>query len=321
MGSGAVFLGQVCLPLSYAKEAYPAEQIRWIVYTKPGGGFDLLARSLAPYMKMYLKEISKGAKAGDMIIRNMPEAGGLKAYTTIYNAKPDGYTIGDFNSGSYSDSMFSKSEIDYRRYTYLVRTGVSYRVIVTHKNGFKSWEEMMKAGRERELKWAVGNFGHGAHISAILIKEFARVPARFIYFPGTAENINAVLRGDVHMAIVSEESANALIDAGEIKVLTVLSDASRYPDVPSIAQVGHPELAEPAKLHRLVIAPPNLPGEITDILVSTFKKIFNDKQFLAQAKKIGFAPDPVYAAEADRLAQSIFNYYDENMPIFKKYLT
>lgn len=147
---------------------------------------------------------------------------------------------------------------------------------------------MMKAGKEKEVKWAVGNFGHGAHISAILIKEVAKVPTRFILFPGTAENINAVLRGDVHMAIVSEESAKAMIDAGELRVLTVLSDTSQYPEVPSISQLGYPELAKPAELHRLVIGPPNLPIEITDILISAFRKVFNDKEFLAQAKKLGF---------------------------------
>lgn len=321
IGGGAVFLGGVRLPLSFAKELYPAEQIKWIVYAKAGGGFDLIARSIAPYLGRYLKELSKGAKGGETMIKNIPEAGGEKAYSTIYHAKPDGYTIGDFETGVYSESMFSKSEIDYKRYTFLVRTGVSFRVIVTNKNGFKSWEEMMKAGKEKEVKWAVGNFGHGAHISAILIKDLAKVPARLVIFPGTAENANAVLRGDVHMASVTEESAKAMINAGEFRVLTVLSDTSPYPGVPSIAQLGYPELAEPTKLHRLVIGPPNVPAEIAGSLVSAFKKVFGDKEFLTQAKKLGFAPDPIYGVEAERLAKNIFKYYDENTSILKKYLT
>ncbi|MCG6534107.1 MAG: tripartite tricarboxylate transporter substrate binding protein [Syntrophales bacterium LBB04] len=321
IGGSAVFLNGVQLPKALAKDIFPSQKIQWIVYSKPGGGFDLIARTIAPYLGKYLKEASKAAQGGDTIIRNITEAGGQRAYSTIYNAKPDGYTLGDLNTGSYCETMFTKSDIDYRKFTFIVRNGVSSRIVVTNKNGFKSWEEMMKAGKEKEVKWACGNFGAGAHISAILAKEFMKVPARLINFPGTAENANAILRGDVQMGLATDESAKALIDAGELRVLTVFADKSSYPGVPSLAQLGFPDLAEAALLHRMIIGPPNIPREITNSLTSAFKKLLSDAKFLAQAKKIGFDPDPLYGADAERMVKKIFKYYDDNAPILKKYLT
>jgi tripartite-type tricarboxylate transporter receptor subunit TctC len=320
-GGGAVLLSGIYHPLAFAKDIYPAEKIQWIVYTKPGGGFDLIARNISPYLGKYLREGTKGAKGGDTIIRNVTEGGGLRAYIAIYSAKPNGYTIGDLNTGSYCETMFSKSEIDYRRFTFIVRNGVSARIVVTNKNGFKSWDEMVKAGKEKEVKWACGNFGAGSHISAILAKEFMKLPVRLINFPGTAENANAVIRGDVQMGLATEESAKALIDAGELRVLTVFADKSSYPGVPSLAQLGFPDLAEAALLHRMIIGPPNLPSNITNSLASAFKSVLSDKQFLEKAKLISFDPDPLYGADAERLVKKIFKYYDDNAAVLKKYLT
>jgi len=42
---------------------------------------------------------------------------------------------------------------------------------------------------------------------------------------------------------------------------------------------------------------------------------------LTQAKKIGFDPDPLYGADAERPVKKIFKYYDDNASILKKYLT
>jgi putative tricarboxylic transport membrane protein len=320
IGGGAVLLNGVCLPQAFGADVYPAEKIRWVCPNKAGGGFDLVARCITPYLGKYLKEI-RGAKGGEIKIDNITQAGGVRAYSTIYNAKPDGYTVGDLNTGAYCETMFSKSDIDYRKYTYVLRTGVSARIVITNKNGFKSWNDMLKAGKEKEVKWAAGNYGAGAHMSAILLKEFAKLPVRLINYPGTAEAANAILRGDVQMGLATEESAKALIDAGELRVLATFSDKSAYPGAPSLTQLGYPELAEASLLHRMVIAPPNLPRNILDSLNAAFRKVFADKDFLAQGKVIDFEPTPLYGQQAEALVKKIFKYYDDNAPILKKYLT
>ena len=321
VGGATMLLGGVRPILSFAKGPYPSDRLIWILPVKAGGGFDMAARLITPYLTKHLKESSKEANKVAVFTKNIYEAGGIKAYESVFNAKPDGYTIGYFNAAVVTENITSKIDIDYNQYTYLVRTHFAVRTIVTHKRSkFKNWEGMMKAGKEKELKWGASNFGRGHHVACILVKETAKVPARLINFPGSAENSNALLRGDVDLGIIGEASGKAMIDAGEFIVLTTLSETTEYPGVPSIAQLGYPELADPLKLHYYLIAPPKLPQEVTDILISSFKKVFSDKEFLANAKKLEIDPDPLYGVDAQRVAQKFFKYYEEKTPILKKYL-
>ncbi len=317
--SAVMLLSGFHLTLALAAEIYPAEKITWINPTKAGGGSDLVARSIALYLGKYLKE-AKGAKGGEVVIKNIPEAGGNKAYNMIFYAKADGYTIGDFNNAFVTENITSKVEFDYNKFTYIARTGVSLHVLLARKDGVKNWEEMMAAGKQKELKWGTSNFGRSSHVSCIILKEAAKIPARIINFPGAAEAVNALLRGDVQILTTSESSGKALIEAGEFRVLTVFADKSQYKGVPSIAQLGYPELTGPLGQHRLLVGPPNLPKEVVNTLVSGLKKVLSDKEFLAQAEKLEFDPAPLYGADAEKQAQGLFKYYDTMTPILKKYL-
>ena len=46
------------IPLGYAAEAFPSGKITWIVGFQPGGGEDIMARGIAPYLEKYLKAVS-----------------------------------------------------------------------------------------------------------------------------------------------------------------------------------------------------------------------------------------------------------------------
>ena len=111
-----------------------------------------------------------------------------------------------------------------------------------------------------------------------------------------------------------------MLDAGEIRAIMVLSEKSEFPGVPTVVQLGFPELAETTKLQRFVIGPPNIPKETGNVLISSFRKVFTDKEFLAHAKRLNFSPDPIYGEDAERLAKNLFKYYEEKTPILKKYL-
>lgn len=321
ISGGAALLGGIQLPISYAKEIYPSGRITWINPVSAAGGSDLIARSIAQYLGKYLKEGVKDGKGGDVMVKNVTGAGGRKAYNMIFNAKPDGYTIGDFNNSFVTENISSKVEFDYNKYTYIARTGVSLHLVVTSKNGFKTWDEMIQAGKNKELKWGVTNFGRTGHVTSILLKEATNIPARFINFPGGPECLGALLRGDVQVATGSESAAKALLEAGELRVLTVLTEKSHYAGVPSIAELGYPEMTGPLGQHRLLVGPPNVPTDIVNTLVTCLKKVFSDKDFLAVADKLEFDPDPLYGVDAERKAHELFKFYDEKIPILKKYLT
>jgi tripartite-type tricarboxylate transporter receptor subunit TctC len=320
VGSGAALLSGLPAPYGLAKDIYPARNISWIIPVKPGGGMDLVARTIMAYLPDAFREVVKDAKISGVVAKNVPEAGGRRAYSNIFNAKPDGYTIGDFNSAFVTDSIVDTIDFDYTRYTFLVRTGAAERAIVARKNTFKSWDELMKAGKIKELKLAASNFGRGYHVACILLKEATKLPARLINFPGASENMNALVRGDVDIAMLTEESIKPMVDAGEFKLLLWIGDRCPYPGVPNVKDIGYPDLSEPLKLQRLVIGPPNMPKATKDVLIAAFKRVLNNKAFLEKAKNINFGVEPLYGADAEVLAKKLFRYYNDQTPLLKKFL-
>jgi tripartite-type tricarboxylate transporter receptor subunit TctC len=322
--AGMALWSGVGLPVVFGQEMYPAKRITWINFTKAGGGSDIMARTVASYLSKYLKEVSKQPKGGEIVVRNESGASGRKAFNMIYHAAPDGYTIGDFNSTFVTENIGSKSEeFDYNKFTFLARIGVSLPAVVTHKNGPKGWDEMMKQGQKKELKWACGQFGMSAHTSSILLKEAAQVPARLVNFPGSVETVNALLRGDVDIGTVGEGAAKAMIQAGELRVLAVVTEvqAKRYPGVPTLAKLGAADLADPLGQHCLIIGPPNLPKEIVDTLITNFKKVFGDKDLVADVfQRLNFDIAPLYGLEVERRLQTLAKFYEEKAPVLAKYL-
>ena len=316
----AVFLGQVAPCFAKEKDIYPAGKITWFVPYKAGGGFDLLARGISPYLNEYLQGGASGSKGG-IVMRNEPASGGRKAYSLIYNAKPDGHTIGAFDIGFIAETFLHDVGFDISKFTFLVRAMKTDRLIVTNKNGFANWEEMINASKIKPLKWGTGAFLQSTQLDSIVLTERMGIPARFIpWAGGTSESMNALMRGDIQVALVSDDSVKGLLDAGEIKPLAVIAEKSKYPGVPSIKDLGHPDLAEKLGTQRFVIAPPGLPSNIKNAFISAYKKVMIDQSFLSYAKKLDLDFKPLYGEQAEKAFKNVNGYYQNDLkPLYIKY--
>ena len=73
-------------------DLYKGKTVTYIVPTEPGGGYDLYGRLVAEYMQKHLP-------GSTFVVKNVPGAGQLVGGNTIYASKPDGLTIGTFNTG------------------------------------------------------------------------------------------------------------------------------------------------------------------------------------------------------------------------------
>ena len=73
-------------------EFFKGKTVTYIVATAPGGGYDTYGRLITEYMQRYLP-------GSTFIVKNVPGAGHIVGANTIYASKPDGLTIGTFNTG------------------------------------------------------------------------------------------------------------------------------------------------------------------------------------------------------------------------------
>src|SRR5689334_9982846 len=75
-----------------AQAAYPDKPIAMIVAYAPGGGTDMTARAIAPYIEKYLGNQAR------IIIVNKSGAGGAIGFSQLAHSPADGYTIGMINT-------------------------------------------------------------------------------------------------------------------------------------------------------------------------------------------------------------------------------
>src|SRR5689334_663524 len=87
-----MFATALLLAGSIAAAAYPERPIAMIVAYPPGGGTDLIARAVAPFVEKYL---GGGAK---IVVVNRAGAGGEVGFAALANSVPDGYTVGFVNT-------------------------------------------------------------------------------------------------------------------------------------------------------------------------------------------------------------------------------
>src|SRR5581483_3796320 len=77
---------------------YKGKTVTYIASTAPGGGYDVYGRLVAEFMQKHLP-------GSTFVVKNVPGAGHIIGANTIYASKPDGLTIGIFNTGLIYDQV------------------------------------------------------------------------------------------------------------------------------------------------------------------------------------------------------------------------
>ena len=299
---------------AYAED-YPSKDIRLIIGSETGGGFDTYARAIGRYMKKYLPE------GINVIVENRPGAGHKIAITMVYNSEPDGYTIGmPIMPGLYFPQMFEKQKYDMTKVTWLVTILKDPRVIaIAPYSKFKTLKDLQKAESVR-----VPIVGFSSKTGVILANEKLGIKAKYISgHKSGKEAVLAALRGDGDAVGFSFGSLRKFIVKKQLIPVVVLGSEKRIPailEVPTLAELGHPELNKMLGTYRVLAGPPNLPADRTKYLRDTIWKTLNDEEFVAWSKQ---ANRPVEAMDGKATAKAldpVMKEYTNYKDILKKYV-
>ena len=296
---------------TYAED-YPSKDIRLVIGGKPGGGFDTYARAIGRYMKKYLPE------GVNVIVENRPGAGHKIAITMVYNSKPDGYTIGmPMMPGLYFPQMFEEQKYDMTKVTWLVTILKEPRVIAIAPNSkFKTLQDLQQA---ESVRFPIVGFS-----GVILANEKLGINAKYISgHKNSKEAVLAALRGDADSVCFTFGSLRKFFAKKQLIPVAILGSEKRIPaipEVPTLAELGHPDLNKMLGTYRVLAGPPNLPADRTKYLRDTIWKTLNDAEFVAWSKQ---AKRPVEALDGEATAKTldpVMKEYTNYKDILKKYV-
>jgi tripartite-type tricarboxylate transporter receptor subunit TctC len=274
----------VALLPGFAAAQYPERVINVIVAYSPGGGTDLIARAIAPYIE---KNLGGSAK---LAVVNRAGAGGEIGFAALAAAAPDGYTIGFVNTPPLLTIPIERPvQFGWQRYEYLGNIIDDPCNFSVHTDtDIKDLKQLAAYAKANPGAVTVGTTGIGSddHLAMLLFGRAAGVQLRHIPFKGSA---------DVRAAIAGKQITVAAINIGEamqyqkggtpLRNLVQMSPArtNLAPDLPNAREQGFD--IEMSSL-RGMVAPKGLPPEIRDRLVKAIERSVADPEF--QAKAIQF---------------------------------
>ena len=232
-------LAAYVLPQAPASAAYPDRIIKIVVPLTPGGGTDLIARTLA-------QEMAKDLGA-TVIIENKPGAGTIIGTQTVASSAPDGYTLlmGTF-ANAVNPSLYTRLPYEpHRDFAPVALVARSFNVVVVNPSSpIKSIADLIAAARAEPDKLSYGTYGTGtsAHLAGELFKHMAKVNLTTVPYKGSAPAITDLVGGRIQVMFTTVASAAALVEAGQLRAIAVTSTerSPAFPQLPTVSEAGVP---------------------------------------------------------------------------------
>ena len=280
-----------------ATPGWPNKPLRIVVGFPGGSSPDLTARTFAePLSKML---------GHPVIVENKVGAGGNIAADYIAKSRDD-HTIGLFINGNLTIANLINKRVPYnpqKDLAPLTLVGVSPLVLTApvHLPDAPDGTDaraFLAAAKKAGDKWSYGTPGVGTvgHIGTELMKARTGIAPVHVPYPGYPQVAQAMLGGQLQMALLPPALALAQEKAGKLRLIgvTAAGRSTLAPDVPSLAEAGVPNLnlemwnafAAPASM------PANLRARLSDALIEIARSPeVRSKMFQQGWQAVGSSPE------------------------------
>ena len=236
LGALVAIAALTTLSATTALAAFPDKPLRMVVPFAPGGGTDLVARTLSVGMA---KELGQ-----NIIIDNRPGAGTIIGTDAVAKSAPDGsmMLMATF-AHAVNPSLQAKLPYDTEKaFAPVALIGRGPNVLVVRADSpYKTVQDVIKAAKADPKKLAYASQGNGtsAHLAGEMFTNLAKVQMTHVPYRGAGPALTDLLGGQVSMMFATAAAASPLIASGKLRALgvTSVSRSAGFKDVPAIAEV------------------------------------------------------------------------------------
>jgi putative tricarboxylic transport membrane protein len=287
-GLAAVALALLGSPwaVAVANAAYPDRPITLIVPWGAGGGTDATGRILASLMEQKL--------GVPVSVVNRTGGSGVIGHSAIATAAPDGYTLGVVTVEIGMMHWQGLTELSYRDYTPLVLYNADPAGLqVRADSEWHTAKDLLAAVKAKPRQYKGSGTGQGGiwHLALAGMLQAAGIApdaAPWVPSQGAAPGLQDLVAGGVDIVPCSVPEAQALLEAGRVKSLAVMSDERNpaFPDVPTLKEATGLDWKVAA--WRGIAGPKGMPDEVSQKLVPLLKQIWDGQEFKDFMAKRGF---------------------------------
>jgi tripartite-type tricarboxylate transporter receptor subunit TctC len=225
-------------PLLAAPDSYPAKPIRIIVPFPPGGGSDMVARTVATRLGESWKV--------PVMVDNRPGGNTVIAAEQAAKAAPDGYTlfVAIDSTLAMNQSLYTKLPYDpIGSFTPLTLAITMPMVLAVHPSTpANSVSELLALAKARNGQLAYAHGALPAQVAGEVFKASTKADMLAVPYKGGAPAMTDTVGGTVPVIFDALGPAMPFIKGGKVRALAVTSAARSplLPEVPTLAEAGVP---------------------------------------------------------------------------------
>ena len=274
---------------SMAADNYPSKQLNYTIAFGPGGGNDLMSRTLVKIMKKY-------DLFGGQNIRVENRAGGSGAIGFNYVAQQKG---NPYHASSTSGNFLGTPIVSNTGWTYKDFTPIGLLaqdamfLVVRSDSNFKTLKDLVEYAKTNDLK--IGGTGAAGpeRVVAGLFADTAGI--KFTYVPSQDDGglITSLTSSSLDAIVANPSEVSGQVAAGNFIPLGY-SERKRstvFPDVPTFAEQGYDfDFALP----RGVVLPGGVSTEVRDWWVETLKKVVETPEWKEYLETKGLSGNTIF---------------------------
>lgn len=284
---------------SEVKDSYtPQKNITVFAPYSAGGGVDTWGRNFSAML------VSTGIVDNNWVYENVNGGTGQVGLGTVASQYTGKDTVLIPTATNYLMTPYIQGkQYSYKDLTMVAQLVVDYRVFVTSsKSGYTSLEDLIAAGKEKELVAAISGVGGIGHIALEQLVSLSGASIRSVPFDGNEDTV-ALLGNQVDVGNLSLSEALPHIQSGDLVALAVTSveRLPSIPDVPTCTELGYDITF---KTGRGVAMPGDVSDEARDYWIDKLQKLIETDEFKAYAEtasnEIVFLAGDDYVADLDK---------------------
>lgn len=259
----------VSFNLPSAHAAYPNKPIHIVAPYAPGGGTDILARTIGAIMG------KEKIITVPIVVENRPGGGGAVGMDYVGGKKGDPYFMLIVVSTFISNPIMNLTKVSYKDFTVICELALDPNIVTVRSDyEYGTMTALLEAAKKNPgtIRWGGTGATGSDRVISLMIEKKTGAKFNFIPFQSGGEVTTALLGKHVDVISNQMNESYSQIMAGTFKALAVSAEErSKYlPDLPTIKESGADVVFGTM---RGIAAPGDLPEEAKKFLEEAFKKL------------------------------------------------
>ena len=218
------------------------------------------------FARLFSRHIKKAIPGIKTVVKNRPGAGHIIAANLVYQAKPNGLTVGSFSTGLVYAQIQKRKGIrfDLAKMSWVGKAQSDWRVasLAVNSKDYKTIHDVFNS--KRPIKFSASGIGAGSYNDAFLFSTAYNIPRRIIVGYSGSSAALGMLRGETDVLMGGMSSGLSYVRAGQLKIALQFGKVlPGIPDARDIAKTPAQKalstmMENQGKLSRITTGPPKV---------------------------------------------------------------